>query len=165
MTTGITAPFTSWHNFFQVNTELSKLQKIYIASRKLMSIFKQMESSDVEKWNDQISKGAFLDDGSLGENISRPHLLNPQLPCTDGLSFHWQPKLGEVSWGLTASVPFMGNWIPEKTEITQLLKISMFAWPGGSLRMVRWTLRSGAASQTTSPPASVFISTLTGCSL
>ena len=123
-----------------------------------------MESRDGAKWTDQ-SQWALLEDVSLGENISRPRLLYPQLPCTDGLSFHWQPKLGEVSWGLTASVPFMGNWIPEKTEITQLLKISMFAWPGGSLRMVRWTLRSGAASQTTSPPASVFISILTGCSL
>ena len=164
MTTGITAPFTSWHNFLQVNTELSKLQKIYVESRKIMSIFKQMESSDGVKWNDQ-SKGAFLEDGSLGENISHPHLLHPLLHCTDGLSFHWQPKLGEVSSGFTASFPFMGKWIPEEREITQLLKISMFAWRGGSRRMVRWTSRSGAASQTTSPPASVFISTLTGCSL
>ena len=164
MTTGITAPFTSWHNFLQVNTELSKLQKIYVESRKIMSIFKQMESSDGVKWNDQ-SKGAFLDDGSLGENISRLHLLNTQLPCTDGLSFHWQPKLWKVSWGFTASFPCVGIWIPEKREITQLLEISIFAWPGGFLRMVRWTSRSGAASQTTSPPASVFISILTGSSL
>lgn len=63
MTTGITAPFTSWHNFLQVNTELSKLQKIYSASRKIMSIF-MIQTNGIEgrckvKWSKQrsISRG------------------------------------------------------------------------------------------------------------
>ena len=59
MTTGITAPFTSWHNFLQVNTEFSKLQKIYSASRKIMSIF-MIQTNGIEgrckvKWSKQRS--------------------------------------------------------------------------------------------------------------
>ena len=67
MTTGITAPFTSWHNFLQVNTELSKLQGIYSVSKKIMSISMipfHYQTNEIEgrykvKWSKQrsISRG------------------------------------------------------------------------------------------------------------